>query len=321
MANEIQISASDHAGAAPLYAVLSQNLGGQFWNGAALENYSPGDWVSYAIPLTLDSTTRLWQADFPPAPNGTYALTIYAQVGGSPAPADTALAIGAYQQNLSPATANEDIQLSTLDYPGPGPVYFVVAQSDTDLYWNGSGLESYALGDWSTYATPMFLDAANGVWGGSFPPVPDGEYLVTLYLQSGATPAETDAALAQGTYPQRLAVDQFPDQLQVDALAFISDFAEPITYLACDDTGSVTGRYYINAVVNRNPQAVIEENGKTLTDDVEINIANDLTLGRPSINRRKDQVILSGRYGGPAKPHTVTTVISGDAGMWTLRVK
>jgi hypothetical protein len=135
------------------------------------------------------------------------------------------------------------------------------------------------------------------------------------------TPAASDKDLAEGEYEQLIEPADFAGQLQIDASGFISEFAEPITYLACDDSGAVTGAYYINAVVNRNPQAVIEENGKTLTDDVEINIANDLTLGRPSINRRKDQVILSGRYGGIAKPHTVTTVISGDAGMWTLRVK
>jgi hypothetical protein len=156
-----------------------------------------------------------------------------------------------------------------------------------------------------------------------FPAVPDGLYFVTIYEQLGTTAATTDNDLAEGEYEQLIEPAEFMPQMQMDASGFICEFAEPITYLSYDSspTPQLIGTYYINAVINRNPPAAVQEDGKVLADDIEICIANNADIGVTTINPRRDKIICSGRYGGAVKTHGVTLIASGDAGIWTLRVK
>lgn len=69
-----------------LYVVIVYN--GQFWNKdtPAFENYSQGNWVHYAVPLTEYTSSGIYQATFPAGiPAGALPTEfLYQQNGGSP---------------------------------------------------------------------------------------------------------------------------------------------------------------------------------------------------------------------------------------------
>ena len=119
---------------------------------------------------------------------------------------------------------------------------------------------------------------------------------------------------------------QLAAQLAADSAALLADWGEAVTYnvaaprTAPPGTPKYTPRQIV-AVVNREPPETVTEDGKVLTDAVEVTIANDPVRGVAAVQKSRDTITVSGRYGGPATPHTVVDVVSGDAGLWTLRVK
>ncbi len=214
-----------------------------------------------------------------------------------------------------------EIGLSAGDYTGGLPVYFVASNADGSQYvlQASAGLETYNAADWTLYAVPMALQS-DGSYLGSFPAVPNGVYTVSIYSQAGGSPATTDGLLAQGVFNWYGEPSSLPTQLNTDAVCFLADFGEPVVYKSYNNDGVLLATYQIQGVVNRNPPAVVTEDGKVLADYVEVAIANDPTIGVTTVNPSRDTIATSGRYGGQTKDHSVLLVKYGNAGMWTLRV-
>jgi hypothetical protein len=110
MANEIN---ANFTTASNLYAVVSQN--GQFWNAstAALEAYDGANWTAtkYCLAMTELATggsAGFYQANFPTAPAGDYAIWIYLRAGGAPAVSDTQVRSGGILWNGTAEIAESD---------------------------------------------------------------------------------------------------------------------------------------------------------------------------------------------------------------------
>ncbi len=75
-----------------VYAVVLNATGG-IWNGAAFETPTLANWTTYAVTLTEQSTTGLYQGDFPAAivAAGWYSSLGYLRAGGSAASTDTVI--------------------------------------------------------------------------------------------------------------------------------------------------------------------------------------------------------------------------------------
>ncbi len=106
-----------------------------------------------------------------------------------------------------------------------------------------------------------------------------------------------------------------------DNAAFLAQAGERIVYTPNGNTATPGTPLTILAVVDRHPAGAITEDGVVLADDVELTIQHDASAGVTKINVHRDTVTVSGRYGGVPKPHTVTAVVGGDAGLWTVRVR
>lgn len=61
-----------------------------------------------------------------------------------------------------------------------------------------------------------------------------------------------------------------------------------------------------------------ENSGRTLTNQVEIMIANDPTYGVSSVNKGGDTVSLPERIGGTSKSWVVADILEQDEGCWHL---
>lgn len=59
--------------------------------------------------------------------------------------------------------------------------------------WNGSVFQTYNQANWSSYAIALTERAGTGKYYADMPVVAAGRYVVTTYLQSGASPAWGDA--------------------------------------------------------------------------------------------------------------------------------
>lgn len=71
-----------------LYAVLL-NASGQPWNGAAFDSTpTAGEWTSYDIAMTEDSTTGHYRGTMPVVAAGAYSYHVHLQVAGAPATTD-----------------------------------------------------------------------------------------------------------------------------------------------------------------------------------------------------------------------------------------
>jgi hypothetical protein len=73
-----------------LYAIL-RSAAGQYWHviNAAFEPFNGADWSVYAFTVAeLGAGSGQYQADFPEAPAGTYAVDLYVRAGGGPAASD-----------------------------------------------------------------------------------------------------------------------------------------------------------------------------------------------------------------------------------------
>ena len=80
-------------------------------------------------------------------------------------------------------------------------LYFCAFQLDGNVFLTGGGSdEVWGTGgrDADDYDETMTEDGAGGHFVGSFNAIAAGVYHVTVYLQAGASPADTDAGIAQG---------------------------------------------------------------------------------------------------------------------------
>jgi hypothetical protein len=215
---------------------------------------------------------------------------------------------------------SREVLFSNSDYAGVRPLYFVIFNNSLLQFVVNTltrMLEPTSAGSWTSYAVPLVL--ANGIYAGDFPALTAGSYYVQIFEQLSASPASNDNLLAAGTICYSATGSQRnAEQLALDARSFFGEWSEPITYKQGGDAGTALA---IDAIVNRNPPSVVTEDGKVLTDDLEINIFNDPIRGVTKIVPERDTIIVSGRFGGVPTSHLVTMVVNGDAGMWTLRAK
>lgn len=84
-----------HSGQSGLttYGVIHNVTAGDVWNGSAFESFSAGNWTSYDVAMTEQSTSGYYKANFPSSiAEGAYHIAYYAQSGGSPSvSADTCI--------------------------------------------------------------------------------------------------------------------------------------------------------------------------------------------------------------------------------------
>lgn len=93
MSREIDLTTSDGL---TLYAVIHRKRDGQYWTGTgtAFEARNNAHWATpgYCVALNKDvisaGVQANYSADFPALPADAYAVEIYTQAGGSPAPSD-----------------------------------------------------------------------------------------------------------------------------------------------------------------------------------------------------------------------------------------
>lgn len=152
MANELQ---TVYTTGKTLYAVIV-NLSGQAWNTAtpAFESITAADWGNYAVSLTLQSTTQLYIGNFPTGITtpGRYSVSIFLQVGGSPATTDTYIGGQA------------------LDWTGAAEQTFIEMMGLMGLYsglrnpaYTGGNLTSYDLCLYDTGAHATTNDGSTGL--------------------------------------------------------------------------------------------------------------------------------------------------------------
>jgi hypothetical protein len=216
---------------------------------------------------------------------------------------------------------SREVTFSAADYVGARPLYFLIFSNDQLGFAVNTvtrSLEPFTTGNWSSYSIALSL--AGGVYAGDFPFIPDGRYFVKVYEKVGSSPAPSDNDLAaSGFFSYRgTTAQENSEQLAIDARALFAEFGEPATYNQGGDGGTPLS---IQIIVNRNPATVVTEDGKVLADDLEINILNDAAAGVTKIVPDRDTIVVSGRFGGIPTSHLVTLVVSGDAGMWTVRAK
>ncbi len=217
-----------------------------------------------------------------------------------------------------------DIVVPPGTYAGTLPTYYVAVDQDGGGYVLGAtgATEAYASADWPSYAVGITAQP-DGSYASGFPQgAANGGYAVTVYAQVGTTPAPGDTVVVAAT-----TFNWFGGPLSLlsllgsDASCFVADFGEPIPYQSIDNSGNVVATKTVTGVVTRNPAAVITQDGKTLSNDVQISILTDPILGIATVNPRRDRVTIAARYEGVATDKTVTEILNGDAGMWTLKIK
>jgi len=88
------------------------------------------------------------------------------------------------------------------NYTTGNTLYFCTFQLDGNVFLsNGESDEAWGTGghDADSYDMAMTEDGVGGHYVGTFDAsIPVGTYRVTVYLQAGANPADTDFAIAQG---------------------------------------------------------------------------------------------------------------------------
>jgi hypothetical protein len=94
-----------------LYANV-RDKSGQLWNGTAFEAFTSGNYATYAITLTEQTSTGYYKVAFPSSIGpGKYTYAIYQRAGGSPALGDQIV----YQSQIFWDGTNEITPLSTND--------------------------------------------------------------------------------------------------------------------------------------------------------------------------------------------------------------
>ena len=114
----------------------------------------------------------------------------------------------------------------------------------------------------------------------------------------------------------------FKDDLAADfASIFLEtdEFAE--TVVAYQSGKAAGGGVSISALVDRStPELFGLGDSSELVHDAEVTIANDATTGLASITEHTTEFDLPLVEGGPALTVRVISIVSQDAGAWTVRV-
>ena len=82
-----------------------------------------------------------------------------------------------------------------------GRTLYAVVRDTVGQVWNGSAFETYAGGNWTTYAVTMAEETTGGSSGyyrGDFPTVAAGVYSVEVRWRAGGSPALTDSVVGTG---------------------------------------------------------------------------------------------------------------------------
>lgn len=80
-----------------IYAFVWDSAGA-VWNGSSFETYNALNWLTYALSLTESTSSGYYKASFPSAiSSGKYTISIYQQLGGSPAAGDPAIGAANYE--------------------------------------------------------------------------------------------------------------------------------------------------------------------------------------------------------------------------------
>ena len=82
-----------------------------------------------------------------------------------------------------------------------GRTLYAVVRDTVGQVWNGSAFETYAGGNWTTYAVTMAEETTGGSSGyyrGTFPTVAAGVYSVEVRWRAGGSPALTDSVVGTG---------------------------------------------------------------------------------------------------------------------------
>jgi hypothetical protein len=121
MSKEISTQQTSLSGAT-LYATIDR--GGQRWNGTAFEAIVSGHWSTYAVALTEAAGTGYFSADIPAGINtpGRLEITIYRQIGGTPATTDPVVASGSIDwSGTSQNTLSGVISANVTQFLGAAP--------------------------------------------------------------------------------------------------------------------------------------------------------------------------------------------------------
>src|ERR1700759_5041838 len=95
----------------------------------------------------------------------------------------------AKRRSLGGSKMSREILLSSDDYTGSNPLYFVAYLVSNSNYVNGTALEPYNAPYWTSYAIAMQPDSTTGEYFGDFPGVSAGEYFVKIYERLGGAAA------------------------------------------------------------------------------------------------------------------------------------
>ena len=96
MANELQL---DYGITGKTLYALILNAGGQIYNGSTFETPLAAHWSTYAVTMTEQSTTGMYEATFPALAAGTYGISVRLQAGASPATTDLVVGVGTMYWN------------------------------------------------------------------------------------------------------------------------------------------------------------------------------------------------------------------------------
>lgn len=116
-----------------LYALV-RNSAGQIWQTTTTTfvNYVTANLANYAISLTEQGTaSRYYTANFPAAVEGTYAVVVYKQLGGSPAETDLLTDSGNVEW-----TGTNIIPLAQIGFPQQVGTKYAVTLLSTDVTGN-----------------------------------------------------------------------------------------------------------------------------------------------------------------------------------------
>lgn len=109
----------------------------------------------------------------------------------------------------------------------------------------------------------------------------------------------------------------FDSQIEQTASLFTDGFGEQVTYTPLGGVART-----INAVVDRNPPDEIDGvPGSGATGVVRVFVRRHATLGTTSVNTGGDSFSIAPRYGGTARPFKVVSIVSQDAGGFTLLLR
>lgn len=98
MADEIKFAGAPVG--STIYAILIQAAGDDYWNNSTpgFEPYNAANIASYAIPLTPDGSSGIWQGDKPASLSVAYVAIPKLQAGGGPAVSDVVIGYPAYAE-------------------------------------------------------------------------------------------------------------------------------------------------------------------------------------------------------------------------------